>query len=237
MSLSSIVLVTGASSGIGHSICKHLLEKGHRVAGLARRSERLEALKGEFPDSFLAIQGDVERVEDILAAKQQIHSQWGAITVLVNNAGVGHLGEMDQTPLEEWHHMMDVNVKGLLTCTHTFLSDLEASRGLLVNIDSVAGHEVYPGAVVYCASKWAVKAISAGMEKEFKGRIRVCNISPGAVETEFVQHTSIEERRQQMEERFKNVLVADDIAKAVGYALDQREGVAINEITIRPFKA
>lgn len=230
------VIVTGASSGIGEAICRILLEKGNRVAGLARRTEMMSGLKSDYASNFIAISCDVTQAEQVLAAKNQLLDQWKQIDVLINNAGVGYLGKMEETPLAEWHKMFDVNVNGLMTCIHTFQEQLFNSRGQIINIDSVAGHEVYPEAVVYCATKHAVRALSVGMEKEFKGRIKITNISPGAVETEFHTHTTHLEKAEQMEKQFSNVLKADDIARAVEFAIDQPGHVAINELTIRPFK-
>ena len=230
------VLISGASSGIGMSIAKAMLEDGHEVIGFARRREKLNSLVEEGKGKFHAFQCDVCDVDSLKKMKDSIAAEIGTVDVLVNNAGVGYLGEMRGAKLEEWHAMFDINVKGLLSLTHLFLEDLIENKGFIFNIDSVAGHEVYPTAVVYCSSKWAVKAISMGLEKELRGKVKICNISPGAVETEFVEHTSDDEKRKQMKEQFQDVLNGEDIAAAVRFAIGQRERSAINEITIRPWK-
>lgn len=230
------IIITGVSSGIGLAIAEKLLSKGHRVAGLSRRTEKMTALQEQYGDKFLSIACDVTKPEEVENAKQKALAAWNSVDVLINNAGVGYLGKMEETPLSEWHQMFDVNVNGLMTCIHTFQNSLFDARGQIINIDSVAGHEVYPEAVVYCATKHAVRALSVGMEKEFKGRIKITNISPGAVETEFHTHTTHPEKSEQMEKQFSNVLKADDIARAVDFAIDQPGHVAINELTIRPFK-
>lgn len=230
------IIITGVSSGIGLAIAEKLLAKGHRVAGLSRRVEKMTSIKESYKDSFIAIACDVTKPKEVEAAKEKVLATWSSVDVLINNAGVGYLGKMEETPLAEWHKMFDVNVNGLMTCIHMFQEQLFNSRGQIINIDSVAGHEVYPEAVVYCATKHAVRALSVGMEKEFKGRIKITNISPGAVETEFHTHTTHPEKAEQMEKQFSNVLKADDIARAVEFAIDQPGHVAINELTIRPFK-
>ncbi len=230
------VLITGASSGIGRSISKKLIDSGHLVIGLARRKEKLDALRNELGKNFVPHQVDVVDTRAIQEMGDRVREEHGKIDVLINNAGVGHLGAITEGKLEEWHNMFDVNVKGLLSLTHIFLPDLRDQKGQIINIDSVAGHEVYPTAVVYCASKWAVKAISMGLEKELRGEVKITNISPGAVETEFVNHTSVEEKRKEMQERFQDVLTGEDIAEAVLFSMNQRNRAAINEITIRPWK-
>lgn len=227
-------LVTGASSGIGYAIAEKLLKEGYNVGGLARRVEKLAPLE-KYPE-FLPIKADVTNVLDVKWAHSAMIERFGQTNIIVNNAGVGYLGRMDETDLKEWHKMFDVNVNGLLTVTHTWLPELKDKQGHIINIDSVAGHEVYPDGIVYCATKHAVRTISVGLEKELKGMVRVTNISPGPVETEFADHTTHPEKSAQMQDYFKNVLKSEDIANAVWYAISQPDHVAINEVMVRPFK-
>ncbi len=229
-----VALITGVSSGIGHAIALNLLENGLRVAGMSRRTSNMEELMQH--DNFFHAKADVTNVEQVRNAYADIHEKFGRIDVLINNAGVGYLGRMDETQLDEWHKMIDVNVKGLLTVTHACMTELKERRGHIINIDSVAGHEVYPDGVVYCATKHAVRVITVGLEKELKGQVKLTNISPGPVETEFADHTTHPEKSAQMQDYFKDVLKAEDIANAVWYAISQPQHVAVNEIMVRPFK-
>ncbi len=231
------VLITGASSGIGKDLSIALMEKGHTVVGIARRMEKLKEIENQFPQLFVPIEADVTQTSAILEAKQQLEDKNREIDVLINNAGIGMLGPIAEADLNEWHTMVDVNVKGLLTVTHTFLSQLISTKGHIINIDSVAGHEVYPESVVYCSTKWAVRALSIGLEKELRGKVKITNISPGPVETEFPTHTQHERKASEMKDYFKNVLTAEDITRTVLFALESPKGIAINELTIRPFQS
>ena len=235
--MSKTILITGASSGIGKDVSKALMKKGYFVIGMARRVEKLNELKNEFPGQFTGIELDVTNTEAVIQSRREIQQSHSTIDVLINNAGIGMLGPLSEAPLEDWHTMADVNYKGLLSITHTFLPDLIQSKGHLINIDSVAGHEVYPESVVYCSTKWAVRALSLGIEKELRGKVKVTNISPGPVETEFPNHTNHERKAKEMENYFKNVLTAQDIANSILFAIESPQHVAINELTIRPFKS
>ena len=169
-----IAVVTGASSGIGKSTVEKLLEDGFVVVGFARRADRLNEITGEH---FHAVVGDVTNKSDVNNLVDEVKDRYGKIDVLVNNAGVGYLGRMDETRLEEWDKMIDINLKGLLSVTHAFLPMLVENRAHLINVDSVAGHEVYPDGVVYCSTKHAVRVISIGLEKELKGKVKITNVS------------------------------------------------------------
>ncbi len=234
--MSRTIIISGVSSGIGKATAHLLLKNGYRVAGLSRRTSKSEDILNEFPDRFLNLEADVTDVDSLKVAVDKVQEKFGQIDALINNAGVGHLGKIETAKLEEWHNMFDVNVNGLLSLTHICIPELINNKGHIINIDSVAGHEVYPEGVVYCATKHAVRVMSVGLEKELKGRVKVTNISPGPVETEFVEHTSDKEKVAQMKEYFKDVLTAKDIAESILFALSQPAHVAINEITIRPFK-
>lgn len=230
------ILVTGASSGIGRDLSIALMNKGYHVIGMARRKEKLNQLKSDFPNLFTPLELDVTNTKAVVASREEIKNQHQSIDVLINNAGIGLLGPLTEAPLEDWHTMADVNYKGLLSITHTYLPDLIESKGHLINIDSVAGHEVYPESVVYCSSKWAVRALSLGIEKELRGKVKVTNISPGPVETEFPDQTNHERKAKEMKDYFKNVLTAEDITRSILFAIESPDHVAINELTIRPFK-
>lgn len=230
------VLISGVSSGIGKATAEQLLRNGYQVVGASRRTSLVDELKHEFPNSFLNLEMDLISKQSVEQAVNKAINHFGQLDVLINNAGVGYLGKIETGILSEWHKMFDVNVNGLLSLTHNCLPHLIKSKGHIINIDSVAGHEVYPEGVVYCATKHAVKAISIGLEKELKGRVKITNISPGPVETEFVNHTTDAEKAAQMKDYFKDVLTAENISDAIYYAISQPNHIAINEITIRPFK-
>ena len=234
--MSKTIIVTGASSGIGKATCRRRLLDGNQVIGIARRIEKLSDLQLEFGNGFVPYQLDVTDVNGISELRTFLSSKNMEVDVLVNNAGVGMLGPIDEQPLEHWHTMMNVNVNGLLSMIHQFLPQIKERKGHIINIDSVAGHEVFPDATVYCASKWAVKAISMGLDKELRGHIKVTNISPGAVETEFVNQTTHPDKAEQMKSVFVDVLKSEDIANAVSTAVNAPDHVVFNEITIRPFK-
>ncbi len=234
--MSKTIVLSGASSGIGKATARQLLKSGYKVAGLSRRTEKCNDLTEAHPESFLNLKADVTDTASIKSAIDQVLEKFGKIDGLINNAGVGYLGKIETGKLDEWHKMFDVNVSGLLSLTHACIPQLIENRGHVVNIDSVAGHEVYPEGVVYCATKHAVRVMSVGLEKELKGRVKITNISPGPVETEFVEHTTDEEKAAQMKDYFKDVLTSEDIAESILFALSQPAHVAINEITIRPFK-
>ncbi|MEO1435726.1 MAG: SDR family oxidoreductase [Bacteroidota bacterium] len=234
--MSKSVLITGASSGIGAATARLLAKNGFNVMLTARRVDKLEALKNEIGDKAAVIACDVNDSEAVKRAVQATVDQFGSLDVLINNAGLGHLGPMSETPLEEWHHMMNVNVNGLLSCIHYATPHLLEAKGNIINIASVAGHDVFPNAVVYCATKHAVRAISKGLRLEYRGRIKTTDISPGAVGTEFLDHTNHEATSTAYKEgAFKGVILqSEDIATAILDVLTKPDYVVISEVIIRP---
>lgn len=234
--MSKSVLITGASSGIGAATARLLAQNGFKVMLTARRIDKLEALKNEIGDNAAVIACDVTDPEAVKRAVQATVDQFGSLDVLINNAGLGHLGPMSETPLQEWHHMMNVNVNGLLSCIHYATPHLLESKGNIINIASVAGHDVFPNAVVYCATKHAVRAISKGLRLEYRGRIKTTDISPGAVGTEFLDHTNHEATSTAYKEgAFKGVILqSEDIATAILDVLTKPDYVVISEVIIRP---
>ncbi|WLR52728.1 SDR family oxidoreductase [Bacillus tianshenii] len=237
-------IITGASSGIGKEIATKLAQQGANVVLAARRVERLEELKKEIEQTtsakVLVVKTDVRDREDVENMYKQAKDEFGKIDIYVNNAGVMLLSFLEKDKVEEWDVMVDVNVKGVLYGIHAALpSMLKQDSGHIVNISSVAGHEVFPSSVVYSATKYAVRAISMGLEKELANtNIRVTNISPGAVDTELTHHIT----DQTVIDNFKDknqgrkILEPTDIAKAVAYAVTQPEYVNVNEIIVRPSK-
>ena len=230
------ILLTGASSGIGAATARELAAAGHHVMLAARRTDRLQALSDELGDHASFVATDVTDGASVRHAVHTTIEVFGGLDVLINNAGLGHMGPLEETPLSDWHHMVDVNVKGVLNCVHAALPQLTENEGTIINLSSVAAHGVFPTAVVYCATKHAVAAISKGLRLELRGRVKVTDISPGAVETEFLDHTTHEAtHRNYKENAFGGVvLTADDIARTIRHVLDQPDHVVISEVIVRP---
>ncbi|OEH92704.1 SDR family oxidoreductase [Bacillus solimangrovi] len=237
-------IITGASSGIGRAIASKLAEQGANVVLAARRKEKLEKLAEEIEQTtssqVLIVETDVTNKDDVENMYNQAKNKFGSIDIYINNAGVMLLSFMSKDKVNEWDQMIDVNIKGVLYGIHVALpSMLEQDRGHIVNVSSVAGHETFPSSVVYSATKYAVRAISMGLEKELSTTsVRVTNISPGAVQTELADHITDEQVIESIKEKNKDrkILDANDIANAVTYAVTQPEYVNVNEIIVRPSK-
>ena len=233
-----IVFVTGASSGIGAGCARQFAQKGARLILAARRLDRLEKLAATLPVDTHLIKLDVRDQKSVEKAVNKLPSQWQAIDVLVNNAGLARgLDKLHEGALIDWEEMIDTNVKGLLYVSRAVIPGMvERGRGHIINIGSIAGHEVYPGGNVYCASKHAVDAITKGMRIDLAGTpLRVSTVDPGLVETEFSQV-----RFRGDTERAANVykgltpLTGEDIAEAVVWVAERPQHVQIAEIIIFP---
>ncbi|MBP2077969.1 SDR family oxidoreductase [Oceanobacillus polygoni] len=224
-------VVTGASSGIGAAIAKQLAMEGANVVLAARRKDKLEEVVKEINSlgngQALAITTDVSKQDHIDVMVNHAVETFGKIDIYVNNAGLVGDGIVRKENVKAWDQMIDVNIKGVLYGIHAVLpSMLERSTGHIVNISSVSGQEVTKSTTVYSATKYAVRAISMGLEKELaRTGVRVTNISPGMVETERNIDRLPNERKP---------LQTEDIAKAVIYAVTQPDYVNVNEITVRP---
>jgi NADP-dependent 3-hydroxy acid dehydrogenase YdfG len=242
----TVALVTGASSGIGDATALALAARGAAVSLVARRVERLEALVGRINDGggkALSIPADVSKHNEATGAVEQTVSELGRLDTLVNNAGVMLLGPALDAPIEEWQRMINVNLYGLLYCTHAGLPHLlraadDSPRRVadLVNISSVAGRVARAGSGVYNLTKHGVGAFSESLRQEVTTRhVRVSLVEPGAVETELATHNR-PEIREQIGQRFGNIerLQAGDIADAITYIVTRPRHVAINELLVRP---
>ncbi|HEV7759500.1 MAG TPA: SDR family NAD(P)-dependent oxidoreductase [Acidimicrobiales bacterium] len=242
----TVALVTGASSGIGEATARQLARDGATVAVAARRVDRLEGLAKEIGDeggAALVIEADVTDQEQAIAAVERTVSELGRLDTLVNNAGVMLLGPIVGAPVEEWQRMVELNVLGLLYCSHAALPHLlEAAEDSprrvadVVNVSSVAGRVARSGSGVYNATKHGVGAFSESLRQEVTSRhVRVSLVEPGAVSTELAGHNR-PEILEQMGKRFAGVerMVAEDIADAIGYIVTRPRRVAINEVLIRP---
>jgi NADP-dependent 3-hydroxy acid dehydrogenase YdfG len=234
-----VVVVTGASSGLGEAAARHLAAKGARLVLAARRLDRLQALVAEIAAAggqAIAVQTDVTvkaEVEAMIAAGVQA---FGRVDVLVNNAGYMAIAPMSATKTDEWDKMIDINIKGLLYGVAAALPVFERQgSGHFINIASIAGRKVFsPGGAVYSGTKFAVQAISEGLRHEVGGKVRTTVISPGAVDSELKYGSSDAEARKSLDEFYKISLPADAIARAIAYAVEQPADVDVSEIAIRP---
>ena len=235
-----VVIVTGASSGIGYAAAQALAAAGAKVAIGARRTDRLAELESKINQSgeVFSQKLDVTKKEECQSFADAVLEKWGSIDVLVNNAGLMPLSFIKNLKISEWDRMVDVNIKGVLYCTAAVLPHmLEKKSGQIVNISSVAGRIVFPAGSIYCATKHAVTAFSEGLRQELSARknIRVTCIEPGVVSTELVSTITDESLKGFVESAKKTgSLEAQDIARAIIYAVDSPLHVNVNEILIRP---
>jgi NADP-dependent 3-hydroxy acid dehydrogenase YdfG len=236
-----VAIVTGASSGIGQATAIALAKAGARVAGGARRTDRLATLKTEIEaaggEAFVQ-KLDVTKKADCDAFVDAVVKKWGGVDILVNNAGLMPLSFFKSMKVDEWDRMIDVNVRGVIYCTAAAIPHMIAKKsGHIVNMSSIAGRVVFPSGSVYCATKHAVTAFSEGLRQEFSQRagIRVTCIEPGVVDTELNNSITdaalakFVESTKQME-----ALKAQDIANAIVFAVDSPHYVNVNEIMLRP---
>jgi NADP-dependent 3-hydroxy acid dehydrogenase YdfG len=233
-----VVLVTGASSGIGAATARHLASLGARLVLGARRADRLEALAGELGESIVWQQTDVTQSSQLQALAQLGLKKFGRIDALINNAGIMPASPIAMGRVADWDRMIDVNVKGVLYGIHAVLAHMLArGSGTIVNIASVSAHESHAGGAVYSATKFAVRAISEGLRKEVSGKVRVCMICPGLTTSELADSLTVPAIREHARGLYQAAMPAAAIAEAVAYALTQPDSVAVNEIIVRPLAA
>lgn len=241
--MSKVVLVTGATSGIGEATARTFAEKGYKLVITGRRGERLEALKAELEAQFgaevLALVFDVRSEEECNNAIANLPEEFSQIDILVNNAGLASgLEHLNEGSSEDWNAMIDTNVKGLLYITRAVSNRMieRGKGGHIVNLGSTAGTQVYENGNVYCATKHAVHAISHGMRIDLlRHRIRVTEIRPGMVETEF-SVVRFHGDKQRADGVYKGLqpLVGKDVAEAIVWATSQPSHVNISEIVLTP---
>ena len=233
-----VILITGASSGIGEACARLLAHKGARVLLGARRSDRLEALVGEIREAGGT--AEFRRLDVTSRANTQAFvdfavERFGRVDVLINNAGVMPLSPLEALKVDEWDRMIDVNIRGVLHGIAAVLPLMQAQRsGQLVNIASIGAYSVVPTGAVYCATKYAVRAISEGLRQEVGGDIRVTLVSPGVVESELADSISDVSSREAMKAFRKVAITPDAIARAIAYAVEQPADVDVSELIVRP---
>ena len=237
-----IILITGASSGIGAACAKVCAEAGAKLILASRRREKLEELahqlQQDYQTSSYLISLDVRDLKAVETVFSSLPQEWSAIDILINNAGLSRgLEKLHQGEIQDWEEMIDTNIKGLLYCSRVIIPGMvERNRGHIVNIGSIAGHQTYPGGAVYCASKSAVRAISEGMKIDLLGTpIRVSCIDPGLVETEFsiVRFHGDRDRADKVYQGL-TPLVAEDIADVILFCITRPPHVNISEMLLVP---
>ncbi|GAB3900055.1 SDR family oxidoreductase [Spirosoma agri] len=235
-----VIVITGASSGMGAAAARHLSALGATVVLGARRADRIETLAKEIQDQggkALAIATDVTQRDQVKKLVDSAVGQFGRVDVILNNAGVMPLSPMDRLNVAEWDTMIDVNLKGVLNGIAAVLPHMkEQKSGQIINTASVAGHKVFTGSAVYSATKFAVRALTEGLRMEVKPyNIRTTIVCPGAVKTELLDHITEADIQQANKEYVGAVGISpDSFARVIAFAISQPEDVDINEIIFRP---
>jgi NADP-dependent 3-hydroxy acid dehydrogenase YdfG len=234
-----VAVVTGASSGIGEATARALCGAGAAVALGARRADRLEALAAELDGRTFVREVDVSDEDQATGFVRDAANELGGLDILVNNAGLMLLGPVTDQTTDDWRRMIEVNLLGLLYCTHAALPLMaQQGSGDIVNLSSVAGRRAEAGAAVYNMTKFGVHAFSEALRQEaLHAGIRVSTVAPGFVETELQGHNTNPLVRRTMErhrEQIGEVLKAEDIAREIAHAVSLPSHVCINEIVVRP---
>jgi NADP-dependent 3-hydroxy acid dehydrogenase YdfG len=235
-----VVVITGASSGLGEATARLLSAQGASVVLGARRVERIQALADELTAAggkALAVATDVTDREQVRRLVDTAVEAYGRIDVMINNAGLMPQSLLERLKVDEWDRMIDVNLKGVLYGIAAALPHMQRQKGgQIINVSSVAGHKVGPGSAVYAATKHAVRALSEGLRQEVKPYgIRTTVISPGAVATELPNTVSDPAAAERINKMYEEIAIpADSFARAVAFAMSQPEDVDINEILFRP---
>jgi NADP-dependent 3-hydroxy acid dehydrogenase YdfG len=235
-----VIIITGASSGLGEAAARHLSYLGATVVLGARRVDRIEALVKELTDRggrALGLATDVTRYPEVQRLADIAMQTYGRIDVLINNAGLMPQSPLERRKIDDWDRTIDVNIKGVLYGIAAVLPYMQKQKsGHIINVSSVAGHKVRPGSAVYAATKSAVRMISEGLRQEVKPyNLRTTVISPGAVDTELTDSITEPDVAQNIRTFYAQVAIpADSFARAVAFAISQPPEVDINEILYRP---
>lgn len=234
--MKELIVITGASSGIGEATAKIFSKAGHPLLLIARRVEKLEALN--LPNTICA-KVDITNFEALREAILNAEKTYGKTELLVNNAGCMLLGSIDTQDITEWQRMYDLNVMALLNGMQAVLPHMkERKGGTIINISSIAGKKTFPAHAAYCGTKFAVHAISENVREEVASLdVRVITIAPGAVETELLSHTTDDEiikGYEQWKESMDGVIIPEDIARSIEFVYAQPQNVCIRELVIAP---
>jgi NADP-dependent 3-hydroxy acid dehydrogenase YdfG len=230
-----VAVITGASSGIGEATARALAADGHRLALLARRADRIQAVAAELGDGVIAIEADVTDRDSLVAAAGRVQSELGGADILVNNAGVMLLAPFSSDQQAEHRQMVEVNLLGAMTATEVFLDQLRSGGGDLVNISSVAGRTARAGNAVYAATKWGINGWSEALRQELRPDIRVMVIEPGAVATELTDHITHAETKRATQQFVEDLAIPpQDIAEVIAFAVTRPRRMTLNEILVRP---
>ena len=235
-----VIVITGASSGMGEAAARHLAAQGASIIAVARRADRIEKLVAEITNAggkALAVSADVSKRHDMQKLADATVKTFGRIDVLVNNAGVMPLSPLERLKVDEWDQMIDVNIKGVLYGIAAVLPYMkEQKSGHIINTASVAGHKLFHASAVYSATKFAVRALSEGLRQEMKPfNIRTTIISPGAVTTELLDHISEKDIQSANQAYVGQVGVpAETFARMIAFAINEPMDVDVNEIIFRP---
>jgi NADP-dependent 3-hydroxy acid dehydrogenase YdfG len=234
-----VVVITGASSGLGEATARLLSAQGASVMLGARRVDRLQALADELTGSggkALAVTTDVTDCDQVKRLVDGAVQAYGRIDVMINNAGLMPQAPLERLKIDEWNRMIDVNIKGVLYGIAAALPYMQQQQaGHIINVSSVAGHKVGPGFAVYAATKHAVRALSEGLRQEVKPyNIRTTVISPGAVDTELPNSVTEPDIAEKVRKAHEIAIPAESFARAVAFAMSQPEEVDVNEILFRP---
>lgn len=235
-----VIIITGASSGMGAAAARHLAAKGASITIGARRSDQLKQIASDITSAggkATAVVTDVTKRDDLRKLVDTAFETYGRVDVLINNAGVMPLSPLERLKVDEWDQMIDVNLKGVLYGIAAALPYMkEQKSGHIINTSSVAGHKLFGGSAVYSATKFAVRALSEGLRQEMAPyNIRTTIISPGAVKTELLEHISEQDVQKANQDYVAQVGVpAETFARMVAFAINEPEDVGINEILFRP---
>jgi NADP-dependent 3-hydroxy acid dehydrogenase YdfG len=230
-----VAVITGASSGIGEATARALAADGHRVALLARRADRIEALADELGNGAIAIEADVMDRDSIVAAAERVQRELGGADILVNNAGVMLTAPFTSDQREEHRRMVETNLLGAMTVTEVFLDQLRANGGGdLVNISSVAGRVAPAGFAAYAATKWGMNGWSEALRVELQPDIRVMVIEPGAIATELSDHITHADSKRAAKEYLDMAIPPHDVADVIAFAVSRPRRMTLNEILMRP---
>lgn len=235
-----VVVITGASSGLGETSAYYLAEKGAHVVLGARRVDRLKKIAAKINEAGNGkaeyVQTDVAKKDDLQALVAKAKDTFGKVDVMVNNAGLMSMAPLSALKVDEWDRMIDINIKGVLYGIAAALPIFEDQQsGHFINVSSVAGLKVFGGGTVYSGTKFAVRAISEGLRQEVGGNVRVTTLEPGAIDSELKHGTSHAETSAMIDEMYRTSSIsADSIARTIAFAIEQPADVDINDIVVRP---